>query len=241
MWIFCCGMPRSGSTLQFQITAHLVEEAGLGKRVETVRPQDFGKHRKQYAIEPGWKVFKAHTCTDKMQKEFHRDNAIGVYVYRDLRDVVLSTMRKSEKTFEELWDMGFLEDRFEEYRKWTSLPRVLVSKYETVIADLPAEVRRISLHLGLAVSEDSCHRLAVAYSLERQKERIAESIKNGDLRAGVVKGIFYNPVTNLHTNHIYEGVIGGWKQVLSAAQIKRLETKAGDWLLAHGYELTQTN
>lgn len=241
MWIFCCGMPRSGSTLQFQITAQLIEEAGLGKRIETVRPTEFGKLRKQYAADPAWKVFKAHTCTDKMEKEFQRQNAAGVYVYRDLRDVVLSTMRKSEKTFDELWDMGFLEDRFEEYRRWTALPRVLVSRYETIIADLPAEVQRIAAHLGMALSAEAAQRIAADHSLERQRERIAAAVKNGDLRAGVVQGIYYNPTTNLHANHIHEGAIGGWKKVLSREQVERLEAKAGDWLLAHYYELACEN
>ena len=39
MWIFCCGMERSGSTVQFQISAQLVEDAGLGKRVEWVKAE----------------------------------------------------------------------------------------------------------------------------------------------------------------------------------------------------------
>jgi len=238
MWIFCCGMPRSGSTLQFQITAQLVEEAGLGKRMEAVKPAAFGKLRKQYAAEPGWKVFKIHTCTDKVEKEFHRQNAVGIYVYRDLRDVVVSTMRKSDMTFEALSSLGFLEDRFEEYQKWTSLPRVLVSKYEEMIAGLPAEVRRIAAHLGITLSAEAYQQIAAEHSLERQKERIEASIKNGNLREGVVKGMFYNPTTNLHTNHIHDGAVGGWKEVLSAEQVERIEAKAADWLVAHGYDIT---
>jgi len=237
MWIFCCGMPRSGSTLQFQITAQLVEEAGLGKRIEWAKPADFGKLRKQYAAESSWKVFKTHTCMGGMEKEFQRQNAMGVYVYRDLRDVVVSTMRKSNDSFEKLWDIGFLEDRFEEYRKWTSLPKVLASKYETMIADLPKEVERIAAHLGIAIDAAKCTAIAAEHTIERQKERIEEVKKNGELREGAVKGTFFDPATNLHTNHIHEGEIGGWKKVLSREQVERLEAKAGGWLAARGYEL----
>ena len=67
MWIFCGGMPRSGSTLQFQLTAHLVELAGLGMRVDWVRAAEFPKLREKYAARGGWKVLKTHACTPAMQ------------------------------------------------------------------------------------------------------------------------------------------------------------------------------
>lgn len=240
MWIFCCGMQRSGSTLQFQITARLVEEAGLGRRVEWVKPERFGKLRKELANEEGWKVFKIHVCTDKMAKEFKHGNAMGVYTYRDLRDVFVSTMRKYDTSFAQLYEGGFLEDCLEQYRRWTALPRVLTSKYEDMIADLPREVARIAAHLGLDLPAETYEHIANEHTLERQKERIAEAINNGALVEGVIKGMFYNPDTNLHTNHIHEGAVGGWKNVLSAAQAAQIEDEAGDWLVAHGYELAQT-
>jgi len=238
MWIFCGGMPRSGSTLQFQITAQLVEDAGLGKRLEWVKPADFGRLRKQHQNDPGWKVFKTHTCTEKMEKEFHRGNAKGVYCYRDLRDVVVSTMRKFDLAFEKLWDLGFLDDRFREYQKWTALPQVLISKYEEMVADLPGEVERIAAHLGVAIPAEKCAAIAAEHTIERQKSRIEEAKKSGELREGAVQGILFDPTTNLHTNHIHDGAVGGWKEILTREQIERLETKAADWLRAHGYELT---
>lgn len=237
MWIFCCGMQRSGSTLQFQLTAQLVETAGLGKRVEWVKPERFSKLRKQLAAEPSWKVFKIHVCTDKMAKEFYRDNAIGVYTYRDLRDVFVSTMRKYERSFDDLFASDFLDDCLEQYRRWTTLPHVLTAKYEEMISNLPAEVERLASHLGITLRAEVYRQIADEHSLARQKERIDETIKHGDLREGVVKGMFYNPVTNLHTNHIHEGAIGGWKEVLSREQARCIEAKAADWLIAHGYEL----
>ncbi|MFQ5632245.1 MAG: sulfotransferase domain-containing protein, partial [bacterium] len=120
MWIFCCGMQRSGSTLQFQITAQLVEEAGLGKRVEWVKHKRFPKLRKKYAAYEGWKVFDNHTCTDAMKEEFHRQNAMGVYVFRDLRDVIVSKIRKYSQSFEQLWNVGFLDNCLQQYHNWTS-------------------------------------------------------------------------------------------------------------------------
>lgn len=230
-------MQRSGSTLQFQLTARLVEAAGLGRRVEWVRPGDFPGLRDQIAAEPGWRVFKIHVCTPEMAAEFHRDNAMGVHTFRDLRDVFVSTMRKYHRTFDQLMTGGFLALCLEQHEQWTSLPRVLATRYEDMIANLPAEVERLAEHLGIAVSADTCRQIADEHSLDQQRARIDESVRTGELREGVVKGMFYNPVTNLHTNHIHEGAVGAWAEVLTASQIERLEAEAGPWLLEHGYEL----
>ncbi len=239
MWIFCCGMQRSGSTLQFQITARLVEDAGLGKRVEWTKPDRFNRLRRQYAAAAEWKIFKNHNCTEKMEKEFHRQNAMGVYSYRDLRDVYVSTMRKNEVTFEQLWAAKFLEQCLRQYQQWTSLPRVLTSKYETMMADLPGEVARIAAHLGIAADAEKCRQIADEHAIERQKERIEESIREGRLKHGYAKA-YFDPDTNLHTNHIHAGEVGGWKGVLSEEQAAKIESLGGDWLAAHGYALTTT-
>lgn len=172
-----------------------------------------------------------------MAAEFHRDNAMGVHTFRDLRDVFVSTMRKYHRTFDQLMTGGFLALCLEQHEQWTSLPRVLATRYEDMIANLPAEVERLAEHLGIAVSADTCRQIADEHSLDQQRARIDESVRTGELREGVVKGMFYNPVTNLHTNHIHEGAVGAWAEVLTASQIERLEAEAGPWLLEHGYEL----
>jgi len=96
-------MMRAGSTLQFQLTAQLVEEAGLGKRLEWAQPERFLEVRETYADYPGWKVFKVHVCTKPMRLEFKQKNALGLYVFRDVRDVMVSAMRRQGKSFEQLW------------------------------------------------------------------------------------------------------------------------------------------
>ena len=171
MWVFCCGMQRSGSTLQYQIAARLVEQAGLGQRLEWVEPGRFPELRDRYADVPGLKVFKNHVCTDAMAAEFARGNAVGIYSYRDPRDVFVSNMRKYACSFEVLWCGGFLETSLLNYRRWTGLPRVLVSRYESMIGDLPAEVQRIAAHLGIEVDAQACRRLAEEHTMEKQRQR----------------------------------------------------------------------
>ena len=241
MWIFCGGMQRSGSTLQFQITAQLVEEAGLGTRMEWVEFEQWPELRKKYTDFEGWKVFKNHTCTEEMMLEFHRQNAAGVYVYRDLRDVIVSTMKKYSTTFDLLQDMKFLQNCINQYYKWTGLPQVYVSRYEDIMENLPVEVENIANHLKIDLGQERYRSIASSLSIKKQKKRINEAIENGDLCQGYVKGSYFNPHTILHTNHINSGAVNGWKNILTKQQVALIEHQTGNWLVAHGYELSQTS
>lgn len=189
MWVFCGGMVRSGSTLQFQITVRLVEEAGAGKQVEWAKPNGFPELQQKYAAYTGYKVFKIHECTDAVISEFHQHNAMGVYVFRDLRDVFVSMMRKESVTFKRLWQAPFLNGCLEQYKKWISLPGVLVSRYEDMMVDLPKEVARIATHLGIQLEPQKYNKIAADYGVERQLERIAAAKESGELQPGA-RGAF---------------------------------------------------
>lgn len=238
MWVFCGGMQRSGSTLQFQVTARLVEEAGLGKRVEWVKPERFPALRDRYASYPRWKVFKNHHCTEEMRSEFERGNALAVYVFRDLRDVCVSAMKKYSMSFDQLWDSGFLDHCLDQFARWTSLPRVLVSRYEEMITDLPGEVERIAEHLGIALGRARCEEIARDHAVERQLDRIEEAKRRGRLQQGFANGPLYDPETMLHTNHFTGGEIGAWSTVLSTEDVALIEDRARNWLAARGYGLS---
>jgi len=240
VWIFCCGMQRSGSTLQFQIAADLVENAGLGKRVEWIKSDEFPEIREKHAEYTKWKVFKNHVLTDEMRTEFDCRHAMGVYVFRDLRDVIVSAMKKYSMSFNELWDSDFLGECLTQFDRWTSLPSVLVSKYEDVVVDLPAEVERIAFHLGIKPEADELRRIAAEYAMEKQKQRIQQARQRGGLKQGVADGSQYDPYSNLHSNHIQSGAIDEWKNHLSLHQVALIEDRARDWLVAHGYTLSST-
>lgn len=240
MWIFCGGMTRSGSTLQFQLAAHLVEQAGRGTRVEWASPEDFPALRKKYEDDPGWKVWKTHSCTDDVLAEFRAQNAKGVYVFRDVRDVVLSNMRKQDVGFDKLWQQGVLDAILGNFDRWTSLAGVLVSRYEEMVADVPAEVGRIAAHLGIAVSADETERIASQYTVDRQRDRIREAETAGTLSRMQQGGDVFDPESNLHLNHFFSGHSGEWKTALTPEQVALIEDRAGDWLVANGYSLSTT-
>lgn len=237
MWIFCCGMMRSGSTVQFQITARLVEDACLGKRLEWVKPEEFTGLRDKYSAFPGWKVFKSHICTQHMIREFENHNALGIYVYRDLRDVVVSILKKLKMSFDEEFVGNYLNTCLRQYSIWTGLPGVMCSKYENMLCDLKGEVRKIADHLGIRLSDVQYSSIASDYDIERQKERITVYKDRLAEEKIPCDGPVFDPHSLLHSDHINSGEIGQWEQCLTARQIMFIEQRTGYWLVSKGYKL----
>ena len=228
-------MPQSGSTVQYQLTVHLVEGAGLGQSVEWVAPEEWAAVRDKHAGTASWKVFKTHRCTPEMRAEFDAGNATGVYVFRDIRDVIVSRMKRGDKDFDRMWART-LESALTSFQKWTSLESVLVSRYDEMVADLAAEVRRIAHHLGIAVGRSESEAIASEYTVERQRERIRQATAEGRLQA--IGRSMVDPASQLHVGHVRSGRTGEWQRELSRQQVALIEARAGDWLVANGFELT---
>lgn len=230
-------MMRSGSTLQFQITARLVEEAGLGKRMEWVKPERFPELQAKYADYDGWKVFKTHFCTETMISESAKQNAMGVYVFRDIRDVFVSMMKKSGTTFDNLLNQGLIDECMRNFQRWTSLPRVSVSKYEDIISDLTSEVVKIATHLNISLSHKKYEQIASDYTMQQQLKRIKKLKVKLSPQEPKATGHQFDYYSLLHTNHINSGQIGRWKHDLSSKQVAIIEDRARNWLVANGYKL----
>jgi Sulfotransferase domain len=234
MWIFCCGMFRSASTLQFQITARLVKEAGIGQQVGWIDWKQFSAIQHSYANEPGLKVMKVHVCSEAIAQEFLNHQAKGIYIFRDVRDVYASYLKQREKSFNFLWNEGFLETCLDNYQEWTTLPNVLVSQYEKVIQDIPTEVKRISEHLEMQLTPNLCQQIAADYRLDRQQKRI-EKFRNQLLQTAVSQDQdrqivdYYDEDSLLHINHINSGKVGKWKEELTPEEADRIENRVKEW------------
>lgn len=241
-WVFCGGMFRAGSTLQFQIVAHVVELAGLGRRVPWAPPEEFPRIRNQWSRYGPLKVFKTHRMTGAIQAEFDDGGAKAVYIYRDLRDVVASWIRKHDVAFDQVFhDRDLVGESLAMYDRWTARQSVLISRYEDAVGDLPAEVSRIATFLGVGLTPAECDRIAGDYSIDRQLERI-ETLKEDPTRgaSGGTDQVFDRD-SLLHTNHIASGQHGAWSAVLTDLQVAMIERRAGGWLVDRGYELVNPN
>jgi hypothetical protein len=233
-WIFCAGMMRSGSTLQFQLTSSIVEHAGMGRRLPYSPESEFESLREQHAGDRQTKVIKAHRCTTAHHALALQQQAKVVYTYRDIRDVAVSAMKKFDKTLYEIIDSYWLEQALADYRKWTSVPDVLISKYENMVANIAQEAERINQFTGAHLAGQTVQEIAADFTLERQRQRIAE-FRRGLNRPVDAAEIVFHPIEQLHHNHIDDGAVGKWQDQLSATEIFYLDSKFGDWLLETGY------
>ncbi|MBD2091547.1 sulfotransferase domain-containing protein [Microcoleus sp. FACHB-1515] len=243
MWVFCCGMFRSASTLQFQITSQLVQESGRGIQVGWIDAKRFAEVRSHYT-DDGYKVIKVHLCPEAIQAEFAAGNALGIYIHRDIRDVYASMMKQRQKSFDFLWNEGFLDTCLESYQTWTQLPNVLISEYAQVMADLPREVDRIAQHLKIDITPDRTCSIAAAHSIAAQKERITQfrqQLLQTPLNPSDHREIvdYHDEATLLHMNHIDSAKIDRWKDDLTAEQVDRIEAKVREWGI--GYRASTLN
>lgn len=240
MWVFCGGMFRSASTLQFQITTRLVKDADIGEQIGWIDAYRFTETQRIHGSKRGLKIVKVHVCTESIQAEFFSNNALGVYIFRDIRDVFSSYLKQRHKSFEFLWNEGFLEICLDNYKIWTNLPNMLISTYQEVMDNLPEEVYRIAQHLNLKTSPEECKKIADDYNLESQQHRIKRfrsqllqtSLSPNDHREIVD---YHDEETLLHMNHIDSAKRGRWREDLSPEEATLIEKKVTKWCKQNNY------
>ena len=235
-WVFCAGMIRSGSTLQYQLASAIVERAEIGERMTYAPEAEFERVSREHACQSGrMLVFKAHVCTPALIEACADDGALVVYSYRDIRDVAVSSLRKFGKSFEELRDAGWLDQAIDDYYKWCSLPTAMVSRYEEMRDDILGETARINRHLGAPLRIEEVEKIASGFTLETQKLRVEELKARVGRQVGN-QDIVFDAKELLHHNHIHTGEIGAWRRLLSAEQIAFLNERYKTWLVDAKYE-----
>lgn len=226
MLVICCGMQRSGSTLQYQIASALVEASALGNAAgwdwSSADPSMTDTDRPIYVI-------KAHLPNPDFESQLRAEHTRYVYCHRDIRDVIVSLIDKYGPMPDHKIEEHVRVYALEPYSHFTRCAHVLVSRYDEMTADLAGEVRRIASFLGVDAHEDTTRSIASSLSLEEQRGYIR--------RQDWSDGREWDGRTLLHRNHIVDGRTGKWRERLVPRQIDLIHRCAGEWLLAHGYEV----
>jgi len=235
-WLFCAGMIRSGSTLQFQLSAAIVEQAGIGRRLPYVPESDCDPTCPQDDLTGEFRVLKVHVYTPAFAKECMENGARVVYSYRDIRDIAVSAMRKFDMSFGQLMDAKWLEPAITDYYSWTKCPLAYVGRYEDFVEDISGEAEKINRFLGLPLDLQDVSRLAEKFSIAQQLVQI-QKIREQNGSTILAKEIVFDPVELLHHNHIYQGQVGGWREILSDSEKSILTDKFAAWLEENEYDL----
>lgn len=239
MWIICAGMMRSGSTWQYMVTSHIVEECMHGRRCGFA-----GLHliqeAERKAIDQNPRVFKIHGKDSALGILADTGAAAVIYCYRDIRDVAVSTMTKMSLSFDRLIEFRVLQWIIEGDVFWRARSNTLVQRYEEMVAEPTRSIREIAYFLDIEAPDKYVDDLADRYSLDKNKARcqtLAASLTRCgvDLRDCGKAARFRDTFSELHWNHIYSGRTERWRTELSTEQQNVLNDMFGDWLRANSY------
>lgn len=231
-------MARSGSTVQYQIVCEIIESLGLGMTIgwvpvpnkELLDNLENASFRKDKFL-----VIKSHDFSPQIKTLVEDGKVKVVYVYRDLRDVAVSLANKFAKSTDDA--ISRLSHQLNNYYLWTEMDKIRVSLYENMVDDLYSEVLEIANYLEVEVNHDLARSISNKLEINQQKQRI----KKLDDDPHVIKSFgddLYDPVTQLHNNHIISGKWGQWKKSLSKEQIEFIESWAFSWFVDRGYPLS---
>jgi hypothetical protein len=236
MWLFCCGMPRSASTLQYQIAAELLETRGLGQRIGYADRSTFPTIHRECLTQAGTKVVKIHQYVPQAEDLARLGDALFLYSVRDIRDVVVSRREQARISFEQAASAEALREIIRDHQQWTRLSPILVSRYEEITGNLEREIARIALFLRVTLDPTQVSLLATRFGVEAQRRRV-DGLRQGALKASAFKP--YDPHSQLHLGHIQSAHTGRWRNELSEEQVALVEARAGRWLARNGYEVSQ--
>ncbi|NJD56669.1 MAG: sulfotransferase domain-containing protein [Nitrospirae bacterium] len=242
MIVISAGMPKSGSGYIFNLMNDLVIASG-GSDVRTIKDKyhlentlrhyncNVGDLRpvtmlKLLAVRFREKPFviKTHRQPRAFVKFLMRLGLIrSVYIYRDLRDVLLSSIDhrdnidRKEHGRSDLKQLGFddvfptLPSLFAVWEKWKRCENALLIKYEDLVNEPVVQMRRIADHLKLAVGDEEIRRIIQKYD----RNSLDASSKS-----------------HLHFN---KGVAARYREELSETQRRLFQEQLGNMLAEMGY------
>ena len=224
-------MYRACSTWQYEVVAHLVEQRLQGERLGYLSAESYAAADDPSSRIPErggrgrgrrvWRALKSHEGGRSFARALRSGRALAVYAFRDLRDVVLSLMRKRAVSFQELLRQGMIHQLLANDAFWRAQPRVLIQRYEDLIVDPVTGVLQIARHLGLALTRGEAVEIADEYSIASNQARINSLLQRlhdaGIDLTNPINRQVCDPTTLLHWNHLGPGGAGSWRQSCQCA------------------------
>lgn len=218
--IFCCGMPRSGGTLLYQLTKEIAEFGGICKG------RGFPKERYQSG------VVKTDTCQPWMIERVKSGEAIAFGTIRDFRDIVVSLVgfynrralaRGPKRTWTVDDVLKYRANILDIHYCWQ--PWATWFQYESPYLS-QSIVDEVSKILGVSLDSGQKGYILVRNSLKANEERIKRQKAWMDAGPGsMLTKIHISPTRGKST----------WRKVLSKSDLEKIMAIGGDWLRENGY------
>ncbi len=240
MLLVCCGMPRSGSTLQYNIAWKVAQAAKLGHPVAWRSSGDWSRATRtleDLAASPELYVIKMHFPPDNVKALAVSGQPVRfVYVQRDLFDVIYSMKLKFNFKLPHAIDR--VRDALDTENWLLQRPAVdvLIQDYSLLLENLPEAVRQIAAFEKTEPGANVIDRIsgelsiASAYEKSRRKTPRFEHLRRKISRLTGRKIAFADDELMLHPNHVSEhrGRIGIGRNKLPPAEIEAIRETFGD-------------
>ncbi len=229
-FVFCSGMPRSGSTCVYNIARLLLNECykdttiysdyvGEGKPVdETI---------KAYFNKGVIFLIKFHRA---LQSELafpmvETGLAKNIYTSRNPMNAAYSVHDFFKIPFKKA--VNSIELSLEDQSEWVKRPNSLFIDFPEINADLLSVIRKVAKHLGLSPSEHTLKKIAEEVSYENMKKK-AESLNENSEQ--LHKQFHHDKETLLHIEHAPQNQKRNWRESLSQEQIEYAQERFKPWL-----------
>ena len=231
-FIFCGGMYRSGSTLQYNIASEILERLSIGSREKY-----FSIHEAYFKnkLNEDYKTFKSHILSKEIEEQIKNHNASVLLTYRDIRDVMASWQKKNNLIFTVEEGLKWARTTISTFEKWEkfSCEKKLISKYEIFCGNIKQEVRRISEFIGVDLDNKISDKITETMQVEKFQKRLQSLSKD---QIEIDNNLSWDKKTLIHLDHFHDGSIGKYKNELGIELQKMIKKEFKSWLINHGYE-----
>lgn len=239
MLVLAVGMYRACSTWQYGVAGAILEKHRNGTRLGFITGIYFDEKVKFGRFDSEWGVLKAHDAHDRFAAILGTRQALGLYAYRDLQDVVYSYMHVSGSDFDSVMERGFVELCLNNDRFWRAQPGMLVQNYDDLIANPVRGVEEIAEHLGVILSAGEAAQIAETLSWkanQRKLKRLADQLQSAGMDLAADDQASIDPVSLLHWNHIRSSDPTAGSPQATVREQRLIELSRQSWLAAQGLE-----
>lgn len=237
---FLVSYPKSGNTWTRFLVANLIHqhEPVTFANIESIVPDNVKNTRKQLARIPRPRIVKSHEYFDCRYKKV-------IYIVRDPRDIVVSYYHYHLKTrvIEDGFPLDqyvqrFLRGEVDAYASWNENvsswlatrgggSNFLFLRYEDMMQDPVAELRRIAAFLGLERTDAELKQSVERSSADRMRELEKQQ---ADVWINTKK-------TRKDIPFVRTAKSGGWKKSLPPHLVAKIESEWGSTMSKLGYTL----
>jgi hypothetical protein len=236
--VVCAGMYRARSTWQFLIAGELVEQFANGQSIGYKQAYELAEQATSCAN----MVLKCHDRELKYAEMLASGEAVALYSYRDLFEVVESLADKRGITVMELYAREGVQEIIDNHSFWMKQPNVLVQRYEKIGQDPSGAVAEIASFLKIEIGSEALDKVEKKFSEENNLVRTKEledSLRmSGHNLSDPENATLHDPKTGLHWNHIRtnreKDKPRGWR-TMNIPQARQLRALVDEWNSANGY------